>query len=185
MKPIIFIAVSLLLLVQTTFAQDVYATNKGYASFFSKAPVSDVDARTGKVKARLNTSTQELTFDIKMTDFEFRSSKMGRDARKKYIEIDQFPDASFRGKITTDIDYKKPGTYPATATGKLKIHGTEKEVTEKGTVRVQKGKIRLASEFSVQLKDYNIETPKILGQEMTEDKMLVKIEATLTPGPLP
>jgi polyisoprenoid-binding protein YceI len=117
-----------------------------------------------------------------MTDFEFRNAKMGRDARKKYIEIDQYPEASFRGKITTDIDYKKPGTYPATATGKLKIHGTEKEVTEKGTVRVQKGKIRLVSEFYVGLKDYKIETPKILGQEMTEDKVLVKIEATLTPG---
>lgn len=181
MKTIPSLAVLFLLMAQSAVGQEIYATTKGYASFFSKAPVSDVDARNGKVNVSLNTSTQELTFEIKMADFEFRNAKMGRDARRKYIEIDQYPDASFKGKITSDINYEKPGTYPATATGKLKIHGTEKEVTEKGTVKVQKGKIRLTSEFHVELKDYKIETPRILGQEMTEDKVLVKIEASLIP----
>lgn len=181
MKTIPSFAVLFLLMAQSAVGQEIYATTKGHASFFSKAPVSDVDARNAKVNVRLNTSTQELTFEINMADFEFRNAKMGRDARKKYIETEQYPGASFKGKITSDINYKKPGTYPATATGKLKIHGTEKEVTEKGTVKVQKGKITLTSEFHVELKDYKIETPRILGQEMTEDKVLVKIEASLMP----
>ena len=179
MSHFIFLTATLLILVQPTIAQKIYATNKGTASFFSKAPIADVDARNTKVRVRLNTGNQELTFDIKMADFQFKSAKMGRDARKNYIEIDQYPKASFRGKITTDINYTKPGTYPATATGKLEIHGTEKDVTEKGTVTVGKGKIRLASELNVQLKDYNIKTPKILGKEMTEEKVKVMIAATL------
>jgi len=71
-----------------------------------------------------------------------------------------------------------------TAAGKLKIHGVEKDVTEKGTVTVVKGgQVKLMSEFHVALADYSIETPQILGQEMTEDNVLVKIEATLTKGP--
>lgn len=106
---------------------------------------------------------------------------MGRDARRSYIEIDKFPKAGFVGKIVGKVDPEKPGSYPVTATGKLKIHGTEREVNEKGTVTVQKGKINIRSEFAVALKDHNIETPKILGQEMTQDKVMVKIEATLLP----
>lgn len=169
----------LIWLAQPAVAQHAFTTTKGFASFFSEAPVSDVDARNGNVKVRLNTSTEELTVDINMADFEFRNKKMGRDARRKYIEIDKYPKAGFKGKLTGKVDYKKPGTYSVTAKGNLTIHGTEKEVTEKGTVKVQEGKIRLASEFSVRLKDYGIETPQILGQEMTEDKVLVKFEATL------
>ncbi|MGH9954804.1 MAG: YceI family protein [Nitrososphaeraceae archaeon] len=179
MKKFILTSLTMILLFQPAAAQKIFATNNGYASFFSEAPISDVDARNGNVKVRLNTSTQELTFDIDMADFEFRNKKMGRDARKKYIETDEFPKASFRGKITSEVDYKKPGKYPVTATGKLEIHGTTKEVAEKGTVTVQKGKIKIESEFYVQLKDYNIDTPSILGQDMTQDKVLVKLEATL------
>jgi polyisoprenoid-binding protein YceI len=108
---------------------------------------------------------------------------MGRDARKKYLEIDKYQKAGFKGKIQGKIDYDKPGSYIVTASGKLKIHGVEKDVTQKGTVTVlEGGQVKLKSEFNIILADYKIETPKILGQKMTEDKVLVKIEATLTKG---
>jgi polyisoprenoid-binding protein YceI len=164
----------------TIEAQKTYRTNKGYVSFFANAPVADVDARNPEVTFTLNTSTGELGVYIDMSDFQFQNDKMGRDAQKNYIEIDKFPKASFIGKITGKVDYDKPGTYPVTARGKLKIHGTEKEISEKGTIKVEKGKINIDSNFNVALRDYNIETPKILGQEMTEDKVMVKIEATLS-----
>ena len=181
MKTLFIIVTTILLPLQGVIAQNKYTSTKGYVSFFSKAPVADVDAKNEKVKVQMNTSNGEVTFDITMTDFKFKSAKMGRDAQKKYLEIDKYPKAGFKGKIQGKIDYDKPGSYKATATGKLKIHGVEKDVTEEGTVTVgDKGQIKLQSEFSVALADYNIETPKILGQEMTEDKVLVKIEATLS-----
>ena len=183
MKTLFIIVVTVLLPLQGVVAQNKYTSTKGYVSFFSKAPVADVDAQNEKVKVEMNTSDGEVIFDITMTDFQFKNEKMGRDARKKYLEIAKHPKAGFKGKIQGKIDYDKPGTYNVTATGKLKIHGVEKDVTEKGTVTVVKGgQVKLKSEFNVTLADYKIETPKILGQEMTEDKVLVKIEATLTKG---
>ncbi|HEX8039762.1 MAG TPA: YceI family protein [Chryseosolibacter sp.] len=179
---IIITALGLLLLLQPAMAQKTYATSNGFASFYSKAPVSDVDARDANVNASLNTSTGALKIEMNMADFKFRNRKMGRDAEKKYLETQRYTEAGFDGKITGDIDYKKPGTYPATAKGVLKIHGKEKEISEKGTITVGKGKITLASEFYVRLKDYDIETPSIMGHEMTEDKVLVKFRATLLPG---
>lgn len=179
MKHLIFLICSMTLLLQPAAGQGTYKTAKGYVSFYSKAPISNVDARNGKAKVRLNTSTGNLTIDMAMSDFEFRNEKMEKDATDKYLETKKYSKAGFRGKIITDIDYKKPGAYPATAKGKLTLHGTTKEITEKGTVIVQDETIKLEAEFNVLLKDYRIETPRILGQEMTDDKVLVKFEATL------
>jgi polyisoprenoid-binding protein YceI len=183
MKTLLIIATTILLPLQGVVAQNTYTSTKGYVSFFSKAPIADVDAKNEKVKVQINSSDGELTFDITMTDFEFKNEKMGRDARKKYLEIDKYPKAGFKGKLQGKIDYDKPGSYKATAIGKLKIHGVEKDITEDGTVTVgDKGQVTLQSEFNVVLADYNIETPQILGQEMTDDKVLVKVEATLSKG---
>ena len=183
MKALFGIAIALLLPLHGIVAQNKFMSNKGYVSFFSEAPVSDVDARNDKVKVELNISDGEVIIDITMMDFQFKNRKMGRDARKKYLEIDKYSKAGFKGKIQGKIDYDKPGSYQATATGKLKIHGVEKDITEKGTVTVgDKGQIKLESEFNVALEDYKIETPEILGKKMTKDKILVKVEATLTKG---
>jgi polyisoprenoid-binding protein YceI len=181
MKTLFIIVITALLPLQELVAQNKYSSTKGHVSFYSKAPVADVDAQNDKVKVELTNG--ELIVDITMTDFQFKNEKMGRDARKKYLEIDKYQKAGFKGKIQGKIDYEKAGTYSATATGKLKIHGVEKEITEKGTIIVAEGgQVKIKSEFNVTLADYKIETPKILGQEMTEDKVLVKIEATLTKG---
>ncbi|HEY5748695.1 MAG TPA: YceI family protein [Chryseolinea sp.] len=178
----LFIICTILLPLSGVVAQNKYTSNKGFVSFFAKAPVSDVDARNEKVNVELDPSDGEVSFDITMKDFDFKNNKMGRDAQKKYLEMDKYPKAGFKGKIQGKVDYDKPGTYPVTATGKLKIHGVEKNVTEKGTVVVNGEGVKLQSQFGVALADYKIETPKILGQEMTADKVQLKIEAKLMKG---
>jgi polyisoprenoid-binding protein YceI len=179
MKKLMLVTMVTLLLLTKTIAQD-YKTSNGEISFFSEAPIANVDAKNNKVKAELDTKSQELSFKMAMADFKFKKNKMGKDAEKKYLETKKYPDARFTGKITGSVDFEKPGTYPVKAEGKLKIHGVEKEVSEKGTVTVSKGKIKLDSEFKVLLKDYHIETPSILGKEMTSDNIAVKVHVLLS-----
>jgi polyisoprenoid-binding protein YceI len=179
MKKIISVAMISILIAVKILAQGNFSTLNGRVSFFASAPVADVDAVNEKTKVELNTSTHEISVSIAMADFQFKSNKMGRDAEKKYLETKKYPNASFQGKLNGNINYQKPGTYPVTASGKLSIHGVEKQVNEKGTVTVSKEQITLQSEFNVSLKDYNIETPKILGQEMTSESVQVKIKASL------
>lgn len=181
MKTLLIIC-TILLPLSGVVAQNKYTSTKGFVSFFAKAPVADVDAKNNKVKVELNPSDGEVAFDMAMKDFEFKNGKMGRDAGKKYLETEKYTTAGFKGKIQGKIDYDKPGSYPVTAKGKLKIHGVEKEVSEKGTVVVDKEGVKLLSEFTVALADYKIETPKILGQKMTAEKIQVKIDAKLMKG---
>jgi polyisoprenoid-binding protein YceI len=181
MKSILLTAVVVLASVFFLAAQSHYATNNGYIFIFSEAPLTNIDAVNAKVKVVVNTNTQEMTFDLHMTDFEFKNPKMGKDAGKKFLERDTYPDAHFKGKITGSVNYHKPGSYSVVVTGKLKIHGVERNVSEKGTIMIGKGEIKLQSEFNVLLKDYNIETPSILGQEMTSDHVQIKVDAMLAP----
>jgi polyisoprenoid-binding protein YceI len=180
MKKLLLIAGVTAFSILKIAAQSDYSTDTGHVSFFSKAPVADVNAKNDKVKVTLNTDSGEITFHMAMVDFQFQNQKMGRDARGKYLETEKYTEAAFRGKINGKFDLHKVGTYPVTATGKLKIHGIEKNVTEKGKAIVEKGAIKLQSQFHIALKDYKIATPKILGHEMTEENMLVKVDATLS-----
>jgi len=182
MKKQIAVIVAMAVSMAGINAQNIYSTGNGHVSFYSKASITDVDAVNEKVNVEFNKSTKDLSFNMAMKDFKFKSARMGRDAEKNYIETAAYPTAGFTGRLNGTIDYDKPGSYPATANGKLSIHGVEKEVSEKGVVIVQNGQVRLESEFKVTLKDYNINTPKILGHEMTDENILVKINANLTEG---
>jgi hypothetical protein len=179
MKTLMFVVAACLFAIFEVAGQEQYATRNGYVSFFSEAPVANVDAANNKVKVTFNSATKEVVISMAMADFNFKNNKMGRDAENKYLETLKYPEAGFKGKIHTKADYDKPGSYKAIATGKISVHGVEKQVAEKGTVVVGKGKVTFRSEFYLLLKDFGIATPKILGQEMTEDKVLVKIDAQL------
>ena len=181
MKTLILVTSTVLLSALHTTAQDnQYTANNGLVSFFCEGTITDVDAKNKNVDVILNTKNRELTFDMAMADFEFESRKMGRDAEKSWLETRKYPKASFKGKISDDVDFDKAGSYAATAKGKLMIHGTEKDVTINGKVVVSKDQIKLTSDFNVVLEDYTIETPTILGKEMTDGYASIKVAVTLS-----
>jgi polyisoprenoid-binding protein YceI len=179
MERLVYSLLIILLFASGTAAQNIYSTHNGVVTFFSEAPVANVDARNEKVKVELNASTNDLKFDASMADFNFKNDKMGRDADKKYLERDKYPSASFAGKVTTKIDYKKLGKHAVTVTGILKIHGASKKISEKGTIVVKENHVTVQAQFNALLKDYNIDTPKIMGKEMTAEKVLIKVDAVL------
>jgi polyisoprenoid-binding protein YceI len=163
--------------------QNTLSTENGRISFFSRAPIADVDAVNENVKVTLNTKSGELFITINMSDFQFKSEKMEKDAEKKYLETGKFRKASFKGSLKGDIDYKRAGSYSGIAIGKLNIHGVEKEFTRRGKIDIDdSGHVNLQTDFLLALKDFNIETPEILGKKMTEENVKVSFVATLKGG---
>jgi hypothetical protein len=161
--------------------ENTLSTERGHISFFSKAPVADVDAINDNVNVTLNTKSGELIISMNMGDFQFKSEKMEKDAEKKYLETARFTKAGFKGKLQGSIDYAKAGNYNAAAVGKLSIHGVEKDFNRKGKVSVDdKGHVKLQTDFLLALRDFNIDTPEILGKKMTEENIKVTFNATLT-----
>ncbi len=161
-------------------AQSVFSCKEGHVSFFSEAPLENIEAHSNSVNSFLNVSSKEIAFIISIRGFKFAKSLMQEHFNEKFMESDKYPNATFSGKINEAIDFGKDGTYMATSTGKLKIHGVEKEVTLSGTLVLAKKEIKLSSEFKVAIKDYNITIPKLLFQNIA-DTVLVKMNVNYIP----
>src|SRR3546814_7513869 len=76
MKPndVLYGTILLLLLAAVKLQAQVYQSYKSETSFFSKAPLEDIEAHNDGGASVLNTGTQEIVFVIPIRGFEFRKS---------------------------------------------------------------------------------------------------------------
>ena len=138
-------------------------------SFFSKGPIEDIYAINKSTKPILNTSTQEVAIKITIKAFVFDDKLMEEHFNEKYLESDKYPYAIFSGKINEKIaDFKKDGTYKVTVTGKLTMHGVEKDITINAVATIKDAVISFETKFFIALKDYKIEVPSLVAQNIAE-----------------
>jgi len=99
---------------------------------------------------------------------------------ENYVESEKFPVATFKGKINEKVDYTKDGDYKVTVTGKLNLHGVEKDRTIDGLVSVKGAVISTSSSFKIKFADHNVVIPRLYSGIIPEDTD-VKLDATLEP----
>ena len=87
---------------------------------------------------------------------------------ENYMESDKYTDARFSGKVNEDIDWKKDGVNNVTVTGKLTIHGVDKDRTIPGVITVKNGVISISSKFDVTCKEHGIKIPTMLAEKVAE-----------------
>ena len=177
---IIFLAILFLMLSKNFFSQEIYKSSQTEISFFSEAPMENIDAVNKDGKALLNTKTNELVFVVTIIGFKFKKPLMEEHFNENYMESDKYKTAHFKGQIIGDVDYLKDGEYKVKAKGVLNIHGVDKEREIEGIITIKNGTIELNSSFDVNLKDHKIKIPKMVIKNIAET-VLVKIQASLLP----
>lgn len=177
-KHIAFILV--LLFALPCHSQNVYSAKQGDVSFFSEAPLENIEAHSKNINSFINVATKEIAFIISIRGFKFQKSLMQEHFNEKYLESDKFPNATFQGKITGNADLTVNGTYPLTASGKMIIHGVEKSITQTGTVVVNNNTLSMTTEFPLAIHDYNITIPKLMFQNIA-DTVHVKLNVDYIP----
>lgn len=172
------------ILIVNTFAwgkaQDIYVSKNGKASFFSEAPLEDIDATSKKVISAINTKTNKIFFKIPVSSFTFDNGLMQEHFNEKYMESEKYPNATFKGSIENEIDYGQNGVYKVKVIGKLNIHGVERERTINGTIKIENGEITIQCEFIVKVADHKIKVPKLVIMNIAE-VVLVKVNAVHVP----
>lgn len=153
-------------------AQGICSCSNGEMTFYSKAPVEDIEAVSKNLNSVLNTSTGEIVFIIPVTSFKFKKALMQDHFNEKYMESEKYPNATYKGKINEKIDFTKDGEYEITSTGILNVHNTEQPRTDKGRLVIKSGNISMHGEFEISLKDHNIKIPKILFDNIAETVQL-------------
>lgn len=165
----------LLLAITAFFSQNLksqnYLTKTGTISFFSAAPLENIEAVNKQVTAMLNPSTGEVAFKVLIKSFVFEKALMQEHFNENYMESDKYPDSRFSGKVTDfkKIDLKKDGVYPVVAEGDLTIHGVTKKISAPGTIEVKEGKLHIKSKFNVAVADYNITIPKAVANNIAKN----------------
>lgn len=159
----------------SVFSQARYFTKSGKISFYSKAPMEDIEAHNNNAISVVDKSTGELEFSVLMKGFQFEKALMQEHFNENYVESDKYPKAVFKGQIAgpAKIDFSKDGKYTTNISGKLTIHGQTKEVSAPGTFIVENGHISASTEFTVSLDDYNISIPSIMKEKISKTVKVV------------
>ena len=160
---------SLFLLATVTHVNaQLYSSNSSKISFFSKTPAEDISAVNTTSKSAINTKDKSVLVKVKVIAFKFEKPLMEEHFNEKYLESDKFPDAVFKGKIISDIDFKKDGFYHVKAEGILSMHGIDKPRTLEGTLEIKKGQMILHCKFNVKPVDHKIEVPSVVTEKIAE-----------------
>lgn len=158
MKKIIPLLLVIYLVAAESFGQKFISENNK-SSFFSEAPMENIEAHSYKGISILNVETGEIVFSIPIRTFEFEKSLMQEHFNENYLESHQYPKAKFKGKI---VDFQQEaGKQQVTAKGTLEIHGVSQEVSVPGELIFDDQEIKIKAIFPVKVADYNISIPKI------------------------
>ncbi|PPL03577.1 YceI family protein [Parapedobacter indicus] len=158
-------------------AQDILIDKNSRISFFSEAPLENIEAVTSKAAAALDIKANEVAFKVPVSSFEFRKQLMREHFNENYLESEKFPYATFKGKINEAVDWNVDGTYPVTVVGMLDIHGIKKRYETQATVEVKGSVINAQATFVVKVADHEIEIPRIVIKNIAE-QVDVKVSST-------
>jgi len=167
MKKIILVAF-MAISAYCTMAQN-FKLSKGKLSFFSETPVENIDAYTENI-ASIITPARKVALSIQVTSFKFKNALMQEHFCEKYIESEKFPTATFSGSIDQEIDLNLKGNYTGSATGKLKMHGIEKDYTVPIKISIPyEGHLDIEFQFMVKIADHGIEVPELVFEKIAQD----------------
>jgi polyisoprenoid-binding protein YceI len=172
----------LLAVAATVQAQGRYFTKTGRITFYSDAPLEDIEAANKTASAVLDAKTGQLQFAVLMKGFEFKKALMQEHFNENYVESHKYPKAEFRGNISNnhEVNYAKEGTYPAKVKGQLVLHGVSRDIEVPATLQVQGGKIDGKATFPVRVADYNIAIPSLMKDKIS-NTVSVTVQVKLEP----
>ena len=155
----------LLLSLQPALAQK-FISKSATVSFFSEAPLENIEAVNTKATSIFDLSSGEIVFSVPIGEFQFQKSLMKQHFNENYMDTEIYPRSTFKGRVT---GYRQQqGQYQATASGELFIHGKTRNVQVEGSIEIENNELTVSAVFPVLLKDYNIKIPRILFSNIAE-----------------
>mgnify|MGYP002396541619 CR=1 FL=1 len=99
-----FLTISFLLV--TLFCGEVraqkYRLSSSEVSFFSEAPMENIEAFSEETKSIFDEANGEIAFILPIKSFSFEKSLMQEHFNENYLESDKYPNARFEGRL---VDY--------------------------------------------------------------------------------
>ncbi len=159
-----------ILLLTTSFvvSQEKYFTKKGIIKFEASVPLfEEIKAKNSVATAILNTDNGEFAALVLMKRFRFKNKLMEEHFNENYVESDDYPKATFKGKL---IDFDKNNLKSEYyIKGILTLHGKTKDLTVKATLNKEKNVISISSSFKTKSEDFDIKIPSIMNKKIANN----------------
>jgi polyisoprenoid-binding protein YceI len=167
----------LLAFPERVFSQK-YISKTSTITFFSEAPLENIEAVNSKATSLIDLETGEIVFSVPIDAFQFKKSLMKQHFNENYMDTEIYPKSTFKGKVTGY--QKQDGKYQAKAEGLLTIHGVTNPLSVEGEMRLSEDEISINTSFPVLLEDYKIKIPRILFSNIAES-VDVKVQFVYQP----
>ncbi|MEP2024250.1 MAG: YceI family protein [Reichenbachiella sp.] len=143
---------------------------EGVASFFSEAPMEDIEAVNREVLGAIDLDKGTLAVSMLMKKFHFDKSLMEEHFNENYLESEKYPKATFKGMIKNlaALDFSKEGTFEAEAEGEMEIHGVAKPLSTMVRFEVASSTLKASTDFSISIADHDIDIPKLVIKNIAE-----------------
>jgi len=172
MRSLILVPTLLLFFLNNSesYAQtSLFYCDEGKVVFISDAPLEIIEGTSNSLKGVINPATRQLAFSVDIISFLGLNSALQLEHfRENYMEISNYPVATFEGKIIEQIDVNERGSYLARAKGNIRIHGITKEIIVPCQLMYDGVSIKASAEFEVTLDDFNIAIPKVVNRKISE-----------------
>ncbi|MBU2913268.1 MULTISPECIES: YceI family protein [Reichenbachiella] len=170
MKSKMLLFVIALFAMTQAMAQNTLIDRAGVASFFSEAPMEDIEAVNKEVLGAIDLEKGTLAVSMFIKGFHFDKSLMEEHFNENYLESEKYPKATFKGKITdyANLDLTKTGTYTAEADGEMEIHGVKKPLKTRVEFKVTASTIEAKTAFEISVAEHDIEIPTLVIKNIAE-----------------
>lgn len=158
------------LIFSTVLFSQKMITRSGEIKFEASMPAfEEIAAKNNTVSCIFDTSTGEIAALALVKAFRFKVPLMEEHFNENYIESDQFPKATFKGKVA-NFDVSKVASAKSTydVEGDLTLHGVTKKVKTKITFVQSGAKLISTCAFKVKPIDYNIKIPSVVKSKIAE-----------------
>lgn len=176
--------IPLLLFICTIWTYGLYGQSfmakDGYAEFVSNAPLLEFKGKSNHLTGLIDLDKNLVDFYLDLNTLDTGIDLRNRHMRDSYLETEDYPFAEFTGKITSSFDPELREKQQVEAKGTFKIHGAEDEITVTGMLEPTEKGLKLDASWSVLLKDYNIDRPKVVFYELA-DEQKINISILLKP----
>ena len=182
MKNILTLITTCILGIGISYGQ-MYSTRNAEITFYSYAPLENIEATNKQVLCAIKVSTSQIQFSMLMDAFQFEKALMQEHFNERYVESHKFPKATFAGTIEDieKVDFSKAGSYEVSVSGDLTIHGITQTVSSEGTLEVGNDESLTASAiFLIELGDFNVEIPTMYIDNISSS-IEIRVNAKLKP----
>lgn len=145
-------------------------TRSGEIKFEASMPAfEEIVAKNNTTSCIFDKSTGEIAVLALVKAFRFKVPLMEEHFNENYMESDEFPKATFKGKVINfDASKVAKGKVQFDVEGDLTLHGVTKKVKTKITFIQSGEKLLTTCNFNVKLSTYNIKIPSVVKSKIAE-----------------